>query len=79
MPLMCSAALLFRRRLSVSRRESRVLFCRYGLYWKAATAAAAGVVAPLRDHYAHLIDREAVERAAAFLDRCGPKIEESVN
>ena len=34
------------------------------------------------DHYAHLIDsshREAVERAAAFLDRCGPKIEGSVN
>jgi integrase len=34
------------------------------------------------DHYAHLIDsshREAVERAAAFLDRCGPKIRESVN
>jgi len=30
------------------------------------------------DHYAHLIDsshREAVERAAAFLDRSGPKIE----
>jgi integrase len=34
------------------------------------------------DHYAHLIEsshREAVERAAAFLDRCGPKIERSVN
>jgi integrase len=34
------------------------------------------------DHYAHLIDsshREAVERAAAFLDRCGPKIRGSVN
>jgi Phage integrase family len=34
------------------------------------------------DHYAHLIDsshREAVEKAAAFLDRCGPKIEGSVN
>jgi integrase len=34
------------------------------------------------DHYAHLIDsshREAVERAAGFLDRCGPKIGESVN
>jgi integrase len=34
------------------------------------------------DHYAHLIDsshREAVERAAAFLDRYGPKAEESVN
>jgi integrase len=34
------------------------------------------------DHYAHLIDsshREAVERAAAFLDRCGPKTEGSVN
>jgi integrase len=34
------------------------------------------------DHYAHLIDsshREAVERAAAFLDRCGPKIEGTVN
>jgi integrase len=34
------------------------------------------------DHYAHLIDsshREAVERAAAFLDRCGPKFKESVN
>jgi integrase len=34
------------------------------------------------DHYAHLIDsshREAVERAAAFLDRSGPKIEGSVN
>ena len=34
------------------------------------------------DHYAHLIDsshREAVEKAATFLDRCGPKIEGSVN
>lgn len=34
------------------------------------------------DHYAHLIDsshREAVERAAAFLDRNGPKIEGPVN
>ena len=34
------------------------------------------------DHYAHLIDgshREAVERAAAFLDRSGPKINGSVN
>jgi integrase len=34
------------------------------------------------DHYAHLIDsshRDAVERAAAFLDRFGPKIEGSVN
>jgi integrase len=34
------------------------------------------------DHYAHLIDsshREAVERAATFLDRSGPKIEGSVN
>jgi integrase len=34
------------------------------------------------DHYAHLIDsshREAVERAAAFLDRSGPKFERSVN
>jgi len=34
------------------------------------------------DHYAHLIDsshREAVEKAAAFLDRCGPKFEGSVN
>jgi integrase len=34
------------------------------------------------DHYAHLIDsshREAVERAAAFLDRSGPKFEGSVN
>jgi integrase len=34
------------------------------------------------DHYAHLIDsshRQAVERAAAFLDRCGPKFEETVN
>jgi integrase len=34
-----------------------------------------------RDHYAHLIDsshREAVERAAAFLDRSGPKINGSV-
>jgi integrase len=34
------------------------------------------------DHYAHLIDgshREAVERAAAFLDRSGPKIKGSVN
>jgi integrase len=33
------------------------------------------------DHYAHLIDsshREAVERAAAFLDRSGPKINGSV-
>ena len=30
------------------------------------------------DHYAHLIDsshREAVEKAAEFLDRCGPKLE----
>jgi integrase len=34
------------------------------------------------DHYAHLIDsshREAVARAAAFLDRCGPKVDGSVN
>jgi hypothetical protein len=34
------------------------------------------------DHYAHLIDsshREAVERAAAFLGRSGPKINGSVN
>jgi integrase len=34
------------------------------------------------DHYAHLIDsshREAVERAAAFLDRSGPKIDGLVN
>jgi integrase len=34
------------------------------------------------DHYAHLIDsshREAVEKAAAFLDRSGPKINGSVN
>jgi integrase len=34
------------------------------------------------DHYAHLIDsahREAVEKAAAFLDRCGPKKKGSVN
>jgi len=34
------------------------------------------------DHYAHLIDsshREAVEKAAAFLDRSGPKIGQSVN
>jgi integrase len=34
------------------------------------------------DHYAHLIDsshREAVEKAATFLDRCGPKIHGSVN
>jgi integrase len=34
------------------------------------------------DHYAHLIDsshREAVEKAAGFLDRCGPKIKGSVN
>jgi len=34
------------------------------------------------NHYAHLIDsshRKAVERAAAFLDRIGPKIEGSVN
>jgi integrase len=34
------------------------------------------------DHYAHLIDsshREAVEKAAALLDRCGPKFEGSVN
>ena len=34
------------------------------------------------DHHAHLIDsshREAVERAAVLLDRCGPKMEESVN
>ncbi len=34
------------------------------------------------DHYAHLIDsshREAVERAAAFLDRSGPKVKGSVN
>jgi hypothetical protein len=32
-------------------------------------------------HYAHLIDRshrEAVERAAAYLDRSGPKIQGSV-
>jgi hypothetical protein len=34
------------------------------------------------DHYAHLIDsshREAVEKAATFLDRSGPKIGQSVN
>jgi integrase len=34
------------------------------------------------DRYAHLIDsshRDAVERAAAFLDRSGPKIDGSVN
>ena len=34
------------------------------------------------DHYAHLIDsshREAVEKAAAYLDRSGPKFERSVN
>jgi integrase len=34
------------------------------------------------DHYAHLIDsshRQAVERAAAFLDRCGPKIDKMAN
>ena len=33
-------------------------------------------------HYGHLIDgshREAVEKAAAFLDRSGPKIGQSVN
>jgi integrase len=34
------------------------------------------------DHYAHVIEsshRDAVEKAAVFLDRSGPKIEESVN
>jgi hypothetical protein len=37
---------------------------------------------PRADHYAHLIDsshREAVEKAAAFWDRSGPKIEGWVN
>jgi len=34
------------------------------------------------DHYAHLIDsshRDAVEKAAALLDRFGPKIDGSLN
>ena len=46
MPRMCSAALLFPRRLSESRRESRALVCSYGLSRKAATFAATADVVP---------------------------------